>query len=232
MASGSSVRASGRSTRHRASPPSRFSWTSLQAAGSLRPRTPLYSTFYDPHTSETRPTVAAWFTDFFDFGSAAQGDRPDGRVLRLQLSRVDRLPAGSQHQLRDLQRPDLHEPGRPPGRGASDSTVTLAATRTPAPTPTSSRTRRWHAPATVSRYAPPAPRRHGRPERRHHPDLPYAQPVDGVGAPLRDRARTQDRPGARPVLVARRQVPLWYENGRGSSRRPSVRSPGAASGRG
>jgi hypothetical protein len=27
----------------------------------------VYSTFYDPRTSETRPTVAAWFTDFFDF---------------------------------------------------------------------------------------------------------------------------------------------------------------------
>jgi hypothetical protein len=27
----------------------------------------IYSTFYDPRTSETRPTVAAWFTDFFDF---------------------------------------------------------------------------------------------------------------------------------------------------------------------
>jgi hypothetical protein len=27
----------------------------------------IYSTFYDPRTSETRPTVSAWFTDFFDF---------------------------------------------------------------------------------------------------------------------------------------------------------------------
>ena len=27
----------------------------------------VYSTFYDPRRSETRPTVAAWFTDFFDF---------------------------------------------------------------------------------------------------------------------------------------------------------------------
>ena len=27
----------------------------------------VYSTFYDPRTSETRPTVSAWFTDFFDF---------------------------------------------------------------------------------------------------------------------------------------------------------------------
>ncbi len=27
----------------------------------------VYSTFYDPRRSETRPTVSAWFTDFFDF---------------------------------------------------------------------------------------------------------------------------------------------------------------------
>ena len=27
----------------------------------------VYSTFYDPRSSETRPTVSAWFTDFFDF---------------------------------------------------------------------------------------------------------------------------------------------------------------------
>jgi hypothetical protein len=27
----------------------------------------LYSTYYDPQRSETRPTVSAWFTDFFDF---------------------------------------------------------------------------------------------------------------------------------------------------------------------
>ncbi|MBA2629599.1 MAG: PD40 domain-containing protein [Thermoleophilaceae bacterium] len=27
----------------------------------------IYSTYYDPRTSETRPTVSAWFTDFFDF---------------------------------------------------------------------------------------------------------------------------------------------------------------------
>ncbi len=27
----------------------------------------VYSTFYDPRRSQTRPTVSAWFTDFFDF---------------------------------------------------------------------------------------------------------------------------------------------------------------------
>jgi hypothetical protein len=27
----------------------------------------VYSTYYDPRRSETRPTVSAWFTDFFDF---------------------------------------------------------------------------------------------------------------------------------------------------------------------
>ena len=27
----------------------------------------VYSTYYDPRRSEVRPTVSAWFTDFFDF---------------------------------------------------------------------------------------------------------------------------------------------------------------------
>ena len=166
----------------------------------------VYSTFYDPRSSESRPTVSAWFTDFFDFRKSPPKEigLTDGfydyhypawidsqRVLstsygifnaQIFTNRVGQRTRGVEF---------YRDPGRDPATGTNsyilaDAEATrarnkFAVMRRPLQVDTADL-----SVATIQIYT-------------------TGDPVDRLGTPLRDRPRAQDRPRARPVLVARRQ---------------------------
>ena len=168
----------------------------------------VYSTYYDPRRSETRPTVSAWFIDFFDFRRRPPKEigLTDGyydynypawidsrRVLSTSYGIFNAQIFTNQVGQRTRGVDFFRDPGRDPNTGTNsyvlaDAEMTrardrFAVMRRPLQVNTADL-----SVATIQIY------RTGTPSTASEPAL-------------RDRAGAQDRPGAGPVVVARWQVP-------------------------
>ena len=163
----------------------------------------VYSTFYDPRRSQDRPDRSRPVHRLLRLpAESTEGGRADGRLLRLQHPRLDRLQARSQHELRDLQRSGLHEPGRQEDEGRR-------VLPRPGPRPGDRhqlvRPRRRRDDARSRQVRGRAPTASGdqlrRRQRRHHPDLPHGQSPEHLhaasarSAPVAGSARRPTRRG-------------------------------------